>query len=80
MITFIGSAIGLVPGMIGSNLLDSWIRNIYGVDISLVDLSFEIFLLCYGSLFLLVVLFSLLPGWRSTSTRIQDGLKMGSNR
>lgn len=80
LLAAIGSIIGTLPGMMGSDLMNDWIRSYYGVDLSFVHLTPSTFILCFVFLFGFVILFSVLPGWRSTSADIQKGLSSGGNR
>ena len=80
LIAVIGSILGTIPGIIGSDVLDEWIRSYYGVNISFVHLTPLTFILCFVFLFAFVVIFSILPGWRSTSTEVRRGLSLQSNR
>ncbi len=80
IIAGLGSIIGTIPGMIGSNLLDNWLRSYYGVNMSFVYLTPVTLIVCFVFLFGFVILFSLLPGYRSTSTDIQKGLSLRADR
>lgn len=80
MISLLGALFGLFPAYIISFLLDNRLRSFYGVDMTFSVLTPGLAMLCLAFLLGFVSLFSILPGIRSTTVGIRDGLARFGNR
>lgn len=80
VLSSIGGVLGLIPGWLGASMLNTYLRDLYGVNIDFA--SFEP-LVVAGSfiyLFSLVSIFSLVPAIRATTIMPRSGLSGFINR
>ena len=76
----IGAIIGLVPGWFGSSTLDTFLRNLYGLNIAFSSFEPLVFIGSLLYLFVLASLFSLVPAIRATTILPRSGLADLRNR
>lgn len=80
LLAFFGALFGVLPGYFGSKGIDAYLGDLYGLNI---DLSHFEPLLVFGAvlyLFLLVLVFSLVPAFRATTMVPKKGMASHYNR
>ncbi|MFW3145382.1 MAG: ABC transporter permease [Thermoplasmatota archaeon] len=75
-----GAVLGTVPGYLGSKLLDSYLQDLYGVDLDFARFEPWILFSALAYLLLLVGLFSLIPAFRATTIVPVKGMASHYNR
>ncbi len=80
LLSMLGAIVGLIPGSIGSGLLDRYLRSFYGVDMVFSKFTPGMVMISFLFLIIMVVTFSILPGIRSTSADLQVGLGSFNHR
>jgi len=73
LVASIGSVLGLVPGFLGTGLLDSYMRSFYGVDIPFTEVSPPTIIISIALTLLCAFVFSIIPAVRAVSIgRLRD--------
>ena len=67
LVASIGSVLGLVPGFLGTGLLDSYMRSFYGVDIPFTEVSPPAIIISIALTLLCAFVFSIIPAVRAVS-------------
>ncbi len=62
LIAMAGAAVGSVPGILGSRLLEGYLRDLYGLDLAFVNPSAAVIMVSVIFLIVNVVVFSTIPG------------------
>ena len=80
VLSALGTIIGLLPGWLGSSTLDSFLRDLYGLNIAFSSFEPLVFVGSIIYLFILASLFSLVPAIRATTIMPRSGLSYFRNR
>ncbi|MBN1389865.1 MAG: ABC transporter permease [Candidatus Thermoplasmatota archaeon] len=75
VLSSLGALIGLVPGWMGSGLLDTFLRDLYGLNISFSSFEPLVFLGSISYLLILTSLFSILPAVRASNIMPRSDLR-----
>jgi hypothetical protein len=74
LIASAGAAIGSVPGILGSNLLEGYLRDLYGLDLAFVNPSAAVIMISAAFLLANVIVFSTIPGIYIMKMQIRPSL------
>jgi putative ABC transport system permease protein len=80
VLSCIAGVLGLLPGWLGASFLNTYLRDLYGVNIEFASFEPLVVIGSFIYLFILVSIFSLVPAIRATTIMPRSGLSGFMNR